>query len=166
MSNSSAASVLTDRHVDGRTHRRDRFYTPDWWCGKECTGNWLGLLKQFFRFRFKKITVDSDSSQSDLVSDLRGHLGVPDSVSEPLIVPLNYLVILHLILLKKCTGLGDSKHMTLEIECFHRYWNSASRTPRFPLNVPRFALLSTSAQFCSMQLTWELTGLNVRSNAH
>ena len=29
--------------------------------------------------------------------ELRGHLGVPDSVSEPLIVPLNYLVILHLI---------------------------------------------------------------------
>ena len=27
---------------------------------------------------------------------LRGHLGVPDSVSGPLIVPLNYLVILHL----------------------------------------------------------------------
>ncbi len=31
---------------------------------------------------------------------LRGHLGVPDTVSEPLIVPLNYLVILHLIHLK------------------------------------------------------------------
>ncbi len=28
---------------------------------------------------------------------LRGHLGVPDTVSEPLIVPLNYLAILHLI---------------------------------------------------------------------
>ncbi len=28
---------------------------------------------------------------------------------------------------------GDSKHMTSEIECFHRYWNSASRTPRYPL---------------------------------
>ncbi len=28
---------------------------------------------------------------------LRGHLGVPDTVSEPPIVPLNYLVILHLI---------------------------------------------------------------------
>ena len=26
---------------------------------------------------------------------LRGHLGVPDTVSGPLIVPLNYLVILH-----------------------------------------------------------------------
>ncbi len=31
---------------------------------------------------------------------LRGHLGVPDTVSEPLNVPLNYLVILHLIHLK------------------------------------------------------------------
>ncbi len=27
--------------------------------------------------------------------NLRGHLGVPDTVSGPLIVPLNYLVILH-----------------------------------------------------------------------
>ncbi len=31
---------------------------------------------------------------------LRGHLGVPDTVSGPLIVPLNYLTILHLIRLK------------------------------------------------------------------
>ena len=40
---------------------------------------------------------------------LRGHLGVPDIVSEPVIVPLNYLVILHLIHLKKLsasTGIG------------------------------------------------------------
>ncbi len=38
---------------------------------------------------------------------LRGHLGVPDTVSEPPIVPLNYLVILHLIQLKAyiCIGL-------------------------------------------------------------
>ncbi len=28
-------------------------------------------------------------------TELKGHLGVPDTVSEPLIVPLNYLVILH-----------------------------------------------------------------------
>ncbi len=25
--------------------------------------------------------------------------------------------------------------MTSEIECFHRYWNSASQTPRYPLNI-------------------------------
>ncbi len=29
----------------------------------------------------------------DLLIDLRGHLGVPDTVSEPPDVPLNYLVI-------------------------------------------------------------------------
>ena len=34
---------------------------------------------------------------------LRGHLGLPETVSEPLIVPLNYLVILHLIHLKAYT---------------------------------------------------------------
>ncbi len=56
---------------------------------------------------------------------LRGHLGVPDTVSEPLIVPLNYLVILHLIHLNAYRFEGDSKHMTSEIECFHRYGNSA-----------------------------------------
>ncbi len=52
-----------------------------------------------------------------LSAGLRGHLGVPNTVSEPLVVPLK----------------GDSKHMISEIECFHRYWNSASRTPRYPL---------------------------------
>ncbi len=62
---------------------------------------------------------------------LRGHLGVPDTVSEPLIVPLNYLVILHLIHVKS----WDSKHMASEIECFHRYWNSAYQTPRHPLKI-------------------------------
>ena len=48
---------------------------------------------------------------------LRGHLGVPDTVSGPLMVPLNYLVILHLIHLKaytlwnadKCIGLRGFK---------------------------------------------------------
>ncbi len=34
------------------------------------------------------------------LSILRGHLGVPDTVSEPRIAPLKYLVILHLIHLK------------------------------------------------------------------
>ncbi len=30
-----------------------------------------------------------------LNEELRGHLGVPDTVSGPLIVPLNYPVVLH-----------------------------------------------------------------------
>ncbi len=68
-------------------------------------------------------------------TNLRGHLGVPDTVSGPLIVPSNYLVILHLI--------GDSKHMTSEIECFQRYWNSASRTPRCPLKPEVFKTVRT-----------------------
>ena len=71
--------------------------------------------------------------------NLRGHLGVPDTVSEPLIVPLNYLVILHLIHLKAyILWNADSKHLTSEIECFLRYWNSASRTPRYPLKWTSF----------------------------
>ncbi len=70
---------------------------------------------------------------------LRGHLGVPDTVSESLIVPLNYLVILH---------------MTSEIECFHRYWNSASRTRRYPL-IAQSSQHQCPAQYLEKQtLNW------------
>ncbi len=44
-----------------------------------------------------KLSMKNSHSRN---SDLRGHLGVSDTVSGPLIVPLNYLVILHLIHLK------------------------------------------------------------------
>ena len=45
-------------------------------------------------------------------SILRGHLGIPDAVFEHLIVPLNYLVILHLIPLNLiCTQICRGKHL-------------------------------------------------------
>ena len=62
-----------------------------------------------------------------LQTHLRGHQGVPDTVSGPLIVPLNYFAILPQIQLKA--------YMTSEIACFHMYWNSAFPTPRCPLNL-------------------------------
>ncbi len=63
------------------------------------------------------------STASQALVHLTKRLGVPDTVSGPLIVPLNYLVILHQIQ-------GDSKYMTSEIVWFHLYWNSAFQTPQ------------------------------------
>ncbi len=64
-----------------------------------------------------------------LMLHLRGHLGVPDTVSEPRIVPLN-LVILHLINLKAY------KHTTSHIVCIYMHKDSASGTPTHPLKCP------------------------------
>ncbi len=101
---------------------------------------------------------------------LRGHLGAPDTVYEPLIFPLNHCgtanfreqkifanfrrfvkISCRLILpaesLQKFTArelpMGHIREnflfysilLSSEIECFHRYWNSASGTPRYPIKV-------------------------------
>ncbi len=63
---------------------------------------------------------------------LRGHLGVPDTVSGPQIVSLNYLAL-------DSTKDIHSKHMSSEIVCVHRYWNSAFLTPSCPLNFDKYA---------------------------
>ena len=74
--------------------------------------NKIGCLWQFMIFPLIWKNTTSNRHQDHLslqaftwaldapISLLGGHLGVPDTASRPLIVPLNYLVILHLIQLK------------------------------------------------------------------
>ncbi len=53
---------------------------------------------------------------------------------------------------------GYSKHMTSEIECFHRYWNSASWIPRCPLKLTEVShfpcSLKTPMQSLTCALCW------------